>query len=173
MKRLCFYILGAFFFAYPAFSAEPDLITEAESLGEVAGEGLACQASKYDTYELLARAYITTKAPNNDLLVQALSAYANSKITAFLSSAERSFADCAQNRTRFDNQAIFKTVIYGDGTLKTPDGKILKPAQPYDASKLYQKDPTERDKILKAYQSYQNRLLNSPAYQKVLKEQGI
>ncbi len=173
MKKLYFYTFLALLLTFRAYSAEPDLLTEAETLGEVAGEGLACQASKYDTYELLARAYITTKAPNNELLVQALSAYTNSKVNAFISNANSSFADCPQNRTRFDNQAIFKTVIYGNGTLKTPDGKILKPVQAYDASKLYQKDPTERDKILKAYQSYQNRLLNSPAYQKVLKEQGL
>ena len=173
MKKFCFYILFALLPLSGAFCAEPDYLTEAETLGEVAGEGLACQASKYDTYELIARAYITTKAPNNELLVQALNSYANAKINAFISSFNNSFADCVPNAVRFDNQAIFKTVVYGDGTLKTPDGKIIKPFQPYDASKLYQNNPNERETIIQSYKNYQNRILNDPSYQKVLREQGL
>lgn len=173
MKKFCFYFLMTFFPLSGAFCAEPDFLTEAETLGEVAGEGLACQASKYSTYELLARAYITTKAPTNELLVQGLKAYANAKVSSFVSSANNAFADCNVNASRFDNQTIFKTVLYGNGTLKTPDGKILKPVYPYDASKLYQKDPNEREKMIKAYQSHQNKILNSPSYKKLLREQGL
>lgn len=41
---------------------------------------------------------------------------------------------------RFDNQDIFKATLYRDGTIKMPDGTLVTPRQPYDATLVYNKD---------------------------------
>ena len=47
------------------------------------------------------------------------------------------FFDCQEIIRRFDNQEIFNAVLYGDGTIKMPDGQILTPRKPYDARRIY------------------------------------
>jgi hypothetical protein len=50
------------------------------------------------------------------------------------------FFDCPSIARRFDRQDIFKAVLYGDGTIKMPDGRIFNPRQAYDAATLFKKD---------------------------------
>ena len=51
--------------AAAAHADGPSYIEEMQSLGAVAGQGLACQAQKYDTFELLARAIMVSKASSD------------------------------------------------------------------------------------------------------------
>ncbi len=125
----------------------PSYLEEVEGLGLIAGQGLACKASKYDTFELLARAYIISKATSDAEQAEGVREFSRAKSKTYMSKQMSGFFDCASVRKRFDNQLIFKTVLYGDGTIKTPDGKIITPRQPYDATLIYKKDPKIYDEL--------------------------
>lgn len=126
---------------------------EMYALGAVSGQGLACKSPKYHQFELLARAIVIGKAPNAAVQEDGLRQYANGKASAFMEMEETRFAGCAEILQRFENQPIFKSVLYSDGKLKLPDGTLIKPRQPYDASKLYVKD---REAFIKMDAMYKN-----------------
>lgn len=124
---------------------------EARALGAVAGQGLACGSSKYDTFELLARAIILTKSPNDSLQTKALKIFTEEKADVFVSKQLDNFSDCARIVERFDAQDIFKATLYADGTIKMPDGQILTPRQPYDAGMIYDKKSNVRQRAASIY----------------------
>lgn len=125
--------------ATPA-GAQMSYIDEARALGAVAGQGLACGSAKYDTFELLARAIILTKSPSDAMQDKALRVFTEEKADVFVAKQLDNFADCAKIVGQFDAQEIFKATLYGDGTIKMPDGQILTPRQPYDATLIYDKN---------------------------------
>ena len=133
-----FLILAVFLFATPV-RAQVDYLEEARTLGIVAGQGLACGSAKYDTFELLARAIILTKSPNTAMQSKGLKVFTEEKANIFVVKQLDNFAGCGEIVDRFDAQDIFKTTLYADGTLKMPDGQILTPREPYDATKIYDK----------------------------------
>ena len=120
-----------------AARAQMPYIEEVRALGAIAGQGLACGSSKYDTFELLARAILLTKSPTDKLQNDAIYAYSEEKANAYMSKELDGFYECAEINRRFDNQEIFKAVLYADGTIKMPDGQILTPRKPYDARLIY------------------------------------
>ncbi len=131
--------------------AQMPYIEEVRALGSVAGQGLACGASKYDTFELLARAILISKAPGDSVQAQGMYAYNEEKANAYMSKQFDGFYECAEINRRFDNQGIFQAVLYADGTIKMPDGKIITPRQPYDASQIYQKNDKIREDLKAIY----------------------
>ena len=143
-------ILVFFVLATPV-SAQMAYEDEARALGAVAGQGLACGSSKYDTFELLARAIILTKSPNDSLQSKALKIFTEEKADVFVSKQLDNFADCRRIVERFDAQDIFKATLYADGTVKMPDGQILTPRQPYDASMIYDKNSNVRQRAASIY----------------------
>ena len=72
---------------YGAVSAHAQMpyIEEVRALGAISGQGLACGASKYDTFELLARAILLTKSPSDKLQRDAIYAYSEEKANAYMS----------------------------------------------------------------------------------------
>lgn len=124
---------------------------EARALGAVAGQGLACGSAKYDTFELLARAIILTKSPNDSLQSKALKIFTEEKADVFVAKQLDNFSDCANIVSRFEAQDIFKATLYADGTIKMPDGQILTPRQPYDASMIYDKNSNVRQRAASIY----------------------
>ncbi len=119
--------------------AQMPYIEEVRALGAIAGQGLACGSAKYDTFELLARAILLTKSPSDKLQNDAVYAYSEEKANAYISKEMDGFYECASINRRFDNQEIFKAVLYADGTIKMPDGQVLTPRRPYDATMIYKK----------------------------------
>jgi len=170
MNKTLFYAFLSLLPAFGAVAAEPTYLEEVKSLGFVSGQGLACQASKYDTFELLARAILISKAQSDDMQEQGMRAFNEGKAEAFISKIRDNMSDCAQINRSFDNQQIFKAVLYGDGTIKMPDGKLVKPRHAYDATLVYKKDPNARDEMIKLYQTQHNKILNDPNYKKALRE---
>lgn len=154
MKK-CF--LGLFLLWSFSASAQMPYIEEAKALGMIAGQGLACEASKYQTFELLARAIILTKSPSEEQQSEGLKAYLEEKADVFVSKQLDNFADCRNIASRFDEQDIFKTTLYADGTIKMPDGQIFTPRKPYDATAIY--DTNSRD-LQKANAIYNRDLSN-------------
>lgn len=135
MKKILILLVGLM--SMESAYAQMPYIEEVKALGAVAGQGLACGSEKYDTFEMLARAILLTKSPSDKLQNDAIYAYSEEKANAYISKELDGFYECAAINRRFDNQEIFKTVLYADGTIKMPDGKILTPRQPYDARLIY------------------------------------
>ena len=154
MKK-CGWILALSLFAAPA-EAQMAYLDEVRALGAVAGQGLACGASKYGTFEMLAMAILISKAPNDSLQAQAMYAYNEEKADAYLSKQYDGLFECAEINRRFDNQGIFQATLYGDGTIKMPDGQIVTPRQPYDARQIYQPDEQAREKAQAIYDGGKN-----------------
>lgn len=134
-----------------SFGQAVSYMEEVKALGSVAGQGLACNAKKYDTYEMLARAILITKAVNDQNQADGMYTYNESKANAYFSKQMDGFYLCNEVAHRFDNQDIFKSVLYADGSIKLPDGRIFNPRQAYDATILYDKNAKEREKAQAIY----------------------
>lgn len=148
-------------------------IEEMQSLGAVSGQGLACEAKKYDTFELLARAIMISKASSDAEQEKGMQAYNEYKANAFISKMKDGFADCKNIANAFDKQGIFKATLYGNGTIKMPDGTIIKPRHAYDATLVYKKEPNARKKYIDMYQKQTKKIHSDPAYQKALRERQM
>ena len=170
MKKTALTALSLVLFAFAASAQEATYLEEVQSLGAVAGQGLACNASKYDNFELLARAIMVSKAPSDAAQAEGMQAYNEYKAMAFISKMRDGLADCKAINQAFDKQSIFRATLYGDGTIKMPDGKIITPRKPYDATLIYQKDPEMRQKYIDYYQKKMDKMHADPAYQKALRE---
>lgn len=149
MKKILL-LLIVLLFATPV-KAQISYEEEARALGIIAGQGLACGSSKYDTFELLARAIILTKSPNDAMQQKALKIFTEEKADVFVTHQLNNFVGCSDVVKRFDNQDIFKITLYGDGTLKMPDGQILTPRVPYDATMIYDKKLNVRKRAAAIY----------------------
>ena len=146
-----------------ASGSNPTYLEETYTLGTVAGQGLACKSKKYHQFELLARAIVVGKAPNKQVQQDGMDSYNSGKADAFMAMEDTNFADCAETLAMFDNQPIFKSVLYADGRIKLADGTLITPRKAYDASKLYQKD---REAFIKADRAYKESLQEASAYAK-------
>ena len=155
-----------------AFSARAQMpyIEEVRALGAISGQGLACGASKYDTFELLARAILLTKSPSDKLQRDAIYAYSEEKANAYMSKEMDGYFECQQINERFDNQEIFKAVLYADGTIKMPDGQILTPRKPYDASMIYKKNPKVREETKAIYNGAEAKIIKVDVQDSTIKD---
>ena len=149
MKKILF-VLVVLLMATPV-NAQMSYEEEARALGIIAGQGLACGSSKYDTFELLARAIILTKSPSEAMQSRALKIFTEEKADVFVTQQLNNFADCQNVVKRFDAQDIFNATLYGDGTIKMPDGQILTPRVPYDATMIYDRKSNVRQRAAAIY----------------------
>jgi hypothetical protein len=171
MKKFFLLFFALIFTTQKASAApQPTYLEEVQGFGYLAGEGLACDASKYHTFEMIARTFLISKARSDSEQAKGMDAYNEAKANAFIVKMKDGLNDCDFIAQNFDNQKIFKTVIYGDGTLKMPDGKIIKPRHAYDVTLVYTKDPEMREKMIKMYHETHNKILNDPKYQQALRE---
>ncbi len=138
---------------FPTLASAETYIEEVRALGAVAGQGMACGAEKYDTFELLARAILISKASSDSEQAGGMKAYNDAKANAYVSKQMDGFYECPGINKRFNSQDIFKATLYGDGTLKMPDGKIITPRRAYDATLIYDKGFKEKESAQKIYSS--------------------
>ncbi|MDD4556379.1 MAG: hypothetical protein PHE89_03515 [Alphaproteobacteria bacterium] len=151
-KRILALGFVSFLLSGEAFAqATTTYMDEVKALGVVAGQGLACGSSKYDTFEMLARAIMITKAPSNAIQEQAMYKYNDEKANAYVSKQFDGFYGCDTINQRFDNQEIFQATLYRDGTIKMPDGKVLTPRQPYDVTLVYAKNEAQKNQAQAIY----------------------
>ena len=150
--------------------AQMPYIEEVRALGAISGQGLACGASKYDTFELLARAILLTKSPSDKLQRDAIYAYSEEKANAYMSKEMDGYFECQQINKRFDNQEIFKAVLYADGTIKMPDGQILTPRKPYDDSMIYKQNPKVREEAKAIYNGSEAKIIKVDVQDSTIKD---
>ena len=152
MKKLLFALVMFFGFVSETYAAKSltDL-EEMQQLGDVAGQGLGCRAKKYQKYELLARAILVAKAPDDKTQKQGMITYNSAKVDAFSSILANNYDGCETIVRNFNQQKIFQSILYADGKIKLFDGTLLTPRKLYDASSLYKADPQIYDKAVAAY----------------------
>lgn len=166
-------VVAGFLCADRAAAQEATYLEEVQALGSISGQGLACDATKYQTFELLARAIMISKAASDGVQEQGMKAYNDYKARSFISVVKDGFRDCDSIVRRFDKQQIFKSTLYGDGTIKMPDGKIITPRHPYDATKVYEKDPNARENYLNMYHARLKKVTSDPKVQRALREKQL
>ena len=112
----------------------------AEQLGTVAGLAYACDAGKsLEDYELISSRFLANTAETDEKEQQAYESYASSKLRAFKMHNEKPQMSCADILKRFKAMKIFKFVVYADGSIKTSEGKLLKPKRPVKMQKQKKK----------------------------------
>ena len=158
MKKIFLLASGICLLASSA-SAQLPYIEEVKALGAISGQGMACGSSRYATFEMLARAIMFTKAPNLEIMNKGIYAYNEEKANAYMAKQLDGYYECPQIVRRFDNQAIFDITLYADGSLKMPNGRIIKPFRPYDAAQIYD---TSAPEIGQAQEIYEDAKLNIP-----------
>lgn len=110
---------------------------EVKALGAIGGQGMACGSTRYATYEMLARAIMLTKAPNVEIMNQGIYAYSEAKADAYISKQLDGFTNARRLSAALTIRKSSTSRSKADGSLKMPDGKIIKPFRPYDASQIY------------------------------------
>lgn len=166
MKKFIFNIvcwLGSVSVAFA--QAQVPYLEEVRALGLVSGQGMACGASKFDTFEMLARAILITKASSDRQQAEGMKVYNEAKADAYISKQMDGFYECDKINRRFDGQPIFQATLYADGTIKMPDGQIFTPRNPYDATLVYNKADDGRDVAQEIYQKQAHKKIPAQAVQ--------
>jgi hypothetical protein len=132
-------------------TAKAEYLEDVKNFGYISGTGIACNASRYKIYETIARAYLLSAARSDKEQADGMVAYNTAKAEAFISKRDDGLWDCDDLNRRFDKQKIFKTKVYKNGTLKMPDGKIIKPRRAYDVTLVYDRDSNEREWLNELY----------------------
>lgn len=150
MKRVLKTIVAILIFAFP-ISVKCDYLEDVKTLGYASGEGLACGAKRYPSYELVARAFMVSSARSDNEQAEGMYKYNQAKAHAYMNKRKDGLFGCDEINERFNKQKIFETKLYKNGTLKMPDGKVIKPRQKYDPMLLYNRDEDERGRLNAVY----------------------
>lgn len=107
-------------------------LTDAEKFAIMAGAAQACNADqdKLINYEVIVSRILVNPTKSSQEETAALTAYARKKFQVYTEQKQKPEMACDEVLRRFDNQPIFKAVVYQDGTVKLPDGKTIKPERP-------------------------------------------
>ncbi len=145
MRVLVFTIFTFFMLINSSYSSE--YIEDVKTLGYISGEGLACGAKRYPSYELVARAYLVSAAKSDTEQSKGMVAYNTAKAEAYISKRIDNYFDCSTTNASFGSQKIFQSKLYNNGTIKLPDGKIIRPRREYDVTLIYDRSIDERVKL--------------------------
>lgn len=140
----------------PAIAVE-DYLDNIKTFGYISGEGLACGATRYQSYEMIARAYLVSAARSDNEQAEGMYQYNLAKAQAYMNKKRNGLFDCAEVNQRFDNQKIFETKLSKNGKIKFPDGKVITPRQEYDVTLVYNRNEDERGKMEAFYNKIQQR----------------
>ena len=160
MKSFVWLIVGFLFFssaqAQEIVALEEDgpvsYMDEVKALGAVAGQGLACKSTRLDTFEMIARTILITKARSDAEQAAGMRAYNEEKANAYISKQLDGFYECSQIVRRFDNQDIFSVKIYADGTIQMPSGALYAPRAPYDVSAIAEQNSHQQEHAQQIYE---------------------
>ena len=157
-------------------SANNSYIEDVRSFGYVAGEGLACGASKYPSYEFIARAYLVSSARSDSEQAEGMYEYNNAKASSYLNKRKDGLLGCSEINSRFNNQKIFNSKLYKNGKIKLPDGKIIIPRQNYNPNYLYNRSEDERKKLDTSYNNLMQKKIKQAKkegiYQKIRQQEN-
>ncbi|MCM1323461.1 MAG: hypothetical protein NC218_04805 [Acetobacter sp.] len=137
--------------------AADNYLEDVRTLGYVSGEGLACGAERYPSYELVARAFLVSSARSDKEQADGMYAYNSAKARAYMNKRREGLMGCEEVKERFNKLKIFNAALYKDGRIKMPDGKLIKPRQKYDPRLLYNRNEDERSRLNAYYDKLQEK----------------
>lgn len=135
MKRIFFFLFVGLF-ALSAHAQTLNGMTDAQQLGSMAGLALACNAgSRLDDFQLIASYVIADSNPTEAKRQKAFKQFAAEKLRTYNLQKKAPVEECPAILKRFYNLPIFEVTIYRDGSVKFPDGKILKAPSTQDVKR--------------------------------------
>ena len=147
MKKsfFCFFIMCSLCFNIEAQTLTG--MTDAQQLGSMAGLALACNAgSKLDDFQLITSYLLADTHPTKKQRDKAFRQFASEKLRTYKLQKKNPIEDCPTILERFYNLPIFNVTIYKDGSIKFPDGKLLKAPTQQDIKKAEAKKSTNEPK---------------------------
>lgn len=103
-------------------------LTETQKLGITAGTAYACRADKrLQDFELIVSYILKNKSKTPQMATQQVQEYAQAKFDAYRKQLYFPTLSCRQILDSFYSLPLLKSVVYKNGTIKLPDGKIIKP----------------------------------------------
>lgn len=107
-------------------------LSDSDKLAITAGAAQACNADadKLDTYEMIASRILVNPTRSEKEENAVLTAYAQKKFQTYQEQKGAPEISCSEVLARFYKLPLFRSTVYRDGTLKLPDGKIIKPVRP-------------------------------------------
>ena len=124
MKKLFFYL----FLCTTSLQAQTlNGMSDAQQLGAMAGLALACNAgSRLDDFQLISSYILADTYTTEEKRNKAFTQFASEKLRTYNLQKQKPIEDCPTILKRFYNLPIFEVTIYKDGSIKFPDGKILR-----------------------------------------------
>ena len=106
-------------------------MSEEEQLGTTAGLALACGSEKkLEDFELISSRLIANNAATEEEEKQKIRVYMQAKWNALQQQKGGSGISCSEILSHFDALPLFDSIVYGDGSVKLPDGKWSRPKRP-------------------------------------------
>lgn len=104
-----------------------EAIRNAESLGATAGPALACNAGKrLEKFELIASYLIGGQVSDSKERKELFEFYAAEKLRTYNLQKKSPPSSCSEVLDSFSKLPIFKAIVYKNGDVKMPDGKVIK-----------------------------------------------
>ena len=130
MKHVVFVVLS-FVFVSSAVAQNIRKMSDAEQLGMTAGLAMACGADKkLEDFDLIAGRFLANQSPTEEIEKQQARVYAQAKWDALQQQKKGNLSDCKEILQRFNELPLFNSIVYGDGSIKLPDGNWSKPLRP-------------------------------------------
>lgn len=144
-KAVVFFVSVLFPVVCFAQSRTGNGLSDAEKAAILAGAAQACHADedKLINYEVIISRVLVNPTSSEAEETAVLTAYARKKFQVYNEQKAAPEMDCSEVLHRFDNLEIFKSVVFEDGTVKLPDGKIIKPKRPVLSPKSLKKGKTD------------------------------
>ena len=121
---ICFFALS---FTVTAHAQTLNGMNDAQQLGSMAGLALACNAGdKLDDFQLIASYILGNTYPLESQRQKAFTQFAAEKLRTYNMQKNHPVEDCNTILKRFYKLPIFEVTIYKDGSVKFPDGKMLR-----------------------------------------------
>ena len=106
-------------------------MSDAEQLGMLAGLAMACGSEKkLEDFELIASRILANQSPSDEIEKQQARIYAQAKWEAMMRQKKGNPSDCKDILEHFEQLPLFDSIVYGDGSIKFPDGAWSKPLRP-------------------------------------------
>ena len=124
---MCISIVLSFF----AHAKSVQEMSEEEQLGTLAGAALACGSKqKLEDFELICSRLIANKTASEAEEKQRIRVYMQAKWQALQQQKNGSGVSCSEILDHFNKLPLFDSTVYGDGSVKLPDGKWSRPIRP-------------------------------------------
>ena len=129
-----FVVFVCFVLSLTCFSAQAKSVqemSEEEQLGILAGAALACGSKqKLDDFELISSRLLANKSASEAEEKKRIRIYMQAKWQAMQQQKNNPDVPCSEVLSHFNALPLFNSFVYGDGSVKLPDGKWSKPIRP-------------------------------------------